>query len=99
QGGGAAAANTAGLESLGTVAYEPLWWFRRRGNQGGGGGGLRRRQNAIGAPGSGARPPSPGTIQRNGGGRPGGGIFARRPRSAGAKPRKSSRRERSMSRS
>src|SRR5499426_3262416 len=32
QGGGAA--NTAGLESLGTVAYEPLWWFRRRENEG-----------------------------------------------------------------
>src|SRR6516165_10356539 len=27
QGGIVGAANTAGLESLGAVAYEPLWWF------------------------------------------------------------------------
>src|SRR5262249_48753799 len=32
QGGIVGAANAAGLESLGAVAYEPLWWFRRREN-------------------------------------------------------------------
>src|SRR5262249_8348757 len=42
------AANTAGLESLGTVAYEPLWWFHRREDQGGGGDGFGGRQTASG---------------------------------------------------
>src|SRR5262245_62554910 len=51
QGGGAA--NTAGLESLGTVAYEPLWWLRRREIQGVGVEGLSGRKIAIGRPGSG----------------------------------------------
>src|SRR5262249_31625244 len=53
QGGGAA--NTAGLESLGTMAYEPLWWFRRRENEGVGADGLRGRKMAIGPQGSGTR--------------------------------------------
>src|SRR5262249_28385239 len=43
------------LESLGAVAYEPLWWFRRRENQGVGGDGLRGPKIAIGPQGSGAR--------------------------------------------
>src|SRR5262249_3907613 len=47
--------NTAGLESLGTVAYEPLWWFRRRENQGVGADGLRGGKIAIGPQGSGTR--------------------------------------------
>src|SRR5262249_37711555 len=54
QGGVVGAANTLGLESLGTVGYEPLWWFRRGGNQGGGAGGVRGRQVAGGARGRGA---------------------------------------------
>jgi len=29
QGGVISAATTAGLESLGTIFYEPYWWFRR----------------------------------------------------------------------
>ena len=52
QGGVVGAANTAGLESLGTVAYEPLWWFRRRENQGVGADGLRGRKIAIGPQGN-----------------------------------------------
>src|SRR5258708_35787665 len=64
QGGGVGAANTAGLESLGTVAYEPLWWFRRRENQGVGADGLRGRKIAVGPQGSGARALSLGLIKR-----------------------------------
>jgi len=55
QGGVVGAANTAGLESLGAVAYEPLWWFHRRENQGVGADGLRGRKIAIGPQGSGTR--------------------------------------------
>ena len=55
QGGVIGAANTAGLESLGTLAYEPLWWFHRRENQGVGVDGLRGRKIAIGPQGRGTR--------------------------------------------
>jgi TRAP-type uncharacterized transport system substrate-binding protein len=55
QGGVVGAANTPGLESLGTVAYEPLWWFRRSEDQGVGADGLRGRKIAIGPQGSGTR--------------------------------------------
>src|SRR5260370_35701542 len=55
QGGVVGAANTAGLESLGTVAYEPLWGVRRRGKPGVGARGLRGRTIAIGPAGAGAR--------------------------------------------
>src|SRR5262249_6040355 len=64
QGGGAA--NTAGLESLGTVACEPVWWVRRRENEGVGGDGLRGRKMAIGLPGSGTRALSLELIKRFG---------------------------------
>ena len=49
------AADTPGLESLGTVVYEPLWWFRRSEDQGVGADGLRGRKIAIGPQGSGTR--------------------------------------------
>src|SRR5262249_38265953 len=52
QGGVVGAANTAGLESLGTVAYEPLWWVHRPENQGVGADGFRGRQILDGPPGS-----------------------------------------------
>jgi TRAP-type uncharacterized transport system substrate-binding protein len=55
QGGVIGVANTAGLESLGTLAYEPLWWFHRRENHGVGADGLRGRKIAIGPQGSGTR--------------------------------------------
>src|SRR6478736_5501350 len=64
--GGGGGANTAVLESLGTVAYEPLWWFRRREIQGVGAEGLRGRKIAIGPPGSGTRALSLELIKRNG---------------------------------
>ena len=95
QGGVVGAANTAGLESLGTVAYEPLWWFRRSENQGVGADGLRGRKIAIGPPGSGTRVLSLELIKRTGTERQSANSW----RWARAKPRKSSRRERSMSRS
>src|SRR5262249_59855855 len=78
QGGGGA--NTAGLESLGTVAYEPLWWFRRRENEGVGTDGLRGRKMAIGPPGSGTRALSLELIKRFGMERQGGGLFGLGPR-------------------
>src|SRR5262245_3331042 len=83
QGGGAA--NTAGLESLGTVAYEPLWWFRRREIQGVGAEGLRGRKIAIGPPGSGTRALSLELIKRNGMERQVGELLALSPREAAEK--------------
>jgi NMT1 family protein len=81
QGGGGA--NTAGLESLGTVAYEPLWWFRRREIQGVGAEGLRGRKIAIGPPpGSGTRALSLELIKRNGMERQVGELLALAPREA-----------------
>src|SRR6516225_4915891 len=64
--GGIVGANTAGLESLGAVAYEPLWWFRRRENQGVGADGLRGRKVAVGPQGSGTRALSLELIKRTG---------------------------------
>src|SRR5262249_60390667 len=80
--GGAGAANTAGLESLGAVACEPLWWFRRREIQGVGAEGLRGRKIAIGPPGSGTRALSLELIKRNGMERQVGELLALSPREA-----------------
>src|SRR5215471_12657259 len=66
QGGVVGAANTAGLDSLGTVAYEPLWWFHRPENQGVGADGLRGRKVVIGPEGSGTRALSLELIKRIG---------------------------------
>src|SRR6516164_6249995 len=66
QGGVIGVANTAGLESLGTLEYEPLWWFRRRENQGVGADGLRGRKVAIGPQGSGTRALTLELIKRTG---------------------------------
>ncbi|MFZ0425097.1 MAG: TAXI family TRAP transporter solute-binding subunit [Xanthobacteraceae bacterium] len=54
QGGTVSKADSAGLESLGTVAYEPLWLFYR-GEIGAGMQALRGRRVSIGPEGSGAR--------------------------------------------
>jgi TRAP transporter TAXI family solute receptor len=83
--GGGGGANTAGLESLGTVAYEPLWWFRRRENEGVGADGLRGRKIAIGPPGSGTRALSLELIKRNGMERQVGELLALGPREAAEK--------------
>jgi len=85
QGGVVGAENTAGLESLGTVAYEPLWWFRRRENQGVGAGGLRGRKIAIGPQGSGTRALSLELIKRTGMERQVGELLALGPNEAADK--------------
>jgi len=48
QGGIPGAGDTSGLESLGTVFYEPLWWFRKRESQGAGVDSLRGQKISIG---------------------------------------------------
>jgi TRAP transporter TAXI family solute receptor len=55
QGGVITAATAPGLESLGTIFYEPYWWFRRSDIKEVGVGGLRGRRISIGAEGSGTR--------------------------------------------
>src|SRR5215471_14902092 len=85
QGGVVGAANTAGLESLGTVAYEPLWWFHRPENQGVGADGLRGRKIVIGPPGSGTRALSLELIKRTGMERQIGELLALGPREAAEK--------------
>ena len=48
QGGIPGAGDTSGLESLGTVFYEPLWWFHKRDIRGEGIDGLRGRRYRLG---------------------------------------------------
>src|SRR5262245_40015970 len=55
QGGAISDKNTSGLESLGTVFYEPMWWFRRREIEAAGVAGLLGRKISIGPEGSGTR--------------------------------------------
>jgi TRAP transporter TAXI family solute receptor len=55
QGGVVSAATKSGLESLGTVFYEPYWWFRRSEIKESGVDGLRGRRISIGPEGSGTR--------------------------------------------
>ncbi|HVI13512.1 MAG TPA: TAXI family TRAP transporter solute-binding subunit [Pseudolabrys sp.] len=66
QGGIAGAGSKSGLESLGTLFYEPLWWFRRREIQGVGVDGLRGRRVSIGPEGSGTRALALDLIKRTG---------------------------------
>ena len=55
QGGIPGGGDTSGLESLGTLFYEPLWWLRRREIGGEGVDALRGRTISIGPEGSGTR--------------------------------------------
>ena len=55
QGGIPGAGDTSGLESLGTVFYEPLWWFHKRDIRDEGVDGLRGQKISIGPEGSGTR--------------------------------------------
>ena len=55
QGGVIDAATASGLESLGTIFYEPYWWFRRSEIKESGVAGLRGRRISIGPEGSGTR--------------------------------------------
>src|SRR5262249_23320740 len=63
QGGVVGAANTAGLESMGTGAYEPVWVFRRPPNQAVGAYRLSGRKRVVRPVGSGARALSLGLIK------------------------------------
>src|SRR5262245_41275174 len=85
QGGVIGAENAAGLESLGTLAYEPLWWFHRRENQGVGADSLRGRKIAIGPEGSGTRALSLELIRRTDLEGHIGGLLALEPREAAEK--------------
>lgn len=55
QGGVIGAATASGLESLGTMFYEPYWWFRRSEITETGIAGLRGRRISVGPEGSGTR--------------------------------------------
>ena len=55
QGGIPGAGDTSGLESLGTLFYEPMWWLHRREIAGEGIDALRGRTISIGPEGSGTR--------------------------------------------
>jgi TRAP transporter TAXI family solute receptor len=55
QGGSVDAGQKSGLESLGTLFYEPMWWFHRREIQGVGVSSLLGRKISIGPEGSGTR--------------------------------------------
>ena len=55
QGGTIGAGKTSGVESLGTVFYEPMWWFRRREIEAVGVAGLLGKKISIGTEGSGTR--------------------------------------------
>ena len=85
EGGVISAGNTSGVESLGTVFYEPLWWFRRREIQDSGADGLRGRKISIGPEGSGTRALSLQLIKRTGIEQQVGELLDLAPRAAGEK--------------
>src|SRR3974390_1177963 len=66
EGGIPGAGYVTGLESLGTVFYEPLWWFQKREVRAEGVDTLRGRRISIGPQGSGTRAPSLQMIKRTG---------------------------------
>jgi TRAP-type uncharacterized transport system substrate-binding protein len=55
EGGILSAADTSGVESLGTIFYEPLWWFHKREILGEAANRLRGQKISIGPEGSGTR--------------------------------------------
>jgi TRAP-type uncharacterized transport system substrate-binding protein len=85
QGGIPGSGDTAGLESLGTVFYEPMWWFRRREVQGIGSESLRGRKVSIGPEGSGTRALALDLMKRTGSGSQMAEVLALAPQSAGDK--------------
>src|SRR5262249_49080342 len=66
EGGILSAADTAGVESLGTVFYEPLWWFHKREIRGQEASRLRGQRISIGPEGSGTRALSRQLLKRTG---------------------------------
>lgn len=77
--------DTSGLESLGTVFYEPLWWFHKREIRGVGVDGLRGQKVSIGPEGSGTRALSLELAKRTGMERQVDEWLALPPRAAGEK--------------
>jgi TRAP-type uncharacterized transport system substrate-binding protein len=66
EGGIGGGADESGLQSLGTIFYEPLWWFHRREIEAAGPDALRGRKVSIGPQGSGTRALSEELIRRSG---------------------------------
>ena len=85
EGGILSAADTSGVESLGTVFYEPLWWFHRREIQGEEANRLRGQRISIGPEGSGTRALSLQLLKRTGMEAQIGELLALEPREAGRK--------------
>jgi len=85
QSGIVGAENTSGVESLGTVFYEPMWWFHRREIQGVGLDGLRGRKVSIGPEGSGTRALALELLKRAGVEQQVGELLALEPRAAAEK--------------
>jgi TRAP-type uncharacterized transport system substrate-binding protein len=85
QGGIPGTGDTSGLESLGTVFYEPLWWFNKREIRGEGTDGLRGRKISIGPEGSGTRALAIELMKRTGSARQMGEVLALAPRAAAEK--------------
>jgi len=85
QGGIIGAGTTLGLESLGTLFYEPLWWFRRREVTGVGTEGLLGRKISVGPEGSGTRALAMALIRRAGIEKQVGELFPLAPRETAEK--------------
>jgi TRAP-type uncharacterized transport system substrate-binding protein len=87
EGGIPTAADTSGVESLGTVFYEPLWWFHKRETEtrGEDANRLRGKRISIGPEGSGTRALALQLLKRTGMETQVGELLALEPREAGAK--------------
>jgi TRAP-type uncharacterized transport system substrate-binding protein len=85
QGGTTTEKDSPGLESLGTVSYEPLWFFYRAALRGNGLQGLRGRRISIGPEGSGTRALSLELLAQNGIDQRFARLFGFTPREAGEK--------------
>jgi TRAP-type uncharacterized transport system substrate-binding protein len=85
EGGILSAADTSGVESLGTVFYEPLWWFHKREIRGEEANSLRGQRVSIGPEGSGTRALALQLLKRTGMEAQVGELLALEPREAGEK--------------
>src|SRR5215471_7867939 len=85
EGGILSAADTSGVESLGTVFYEPLWWFHKREILGEAANRLRGQRISIGPEGSGTRALTLELLKRTGMEPQVGELLALEPREAGEK--------------
>ena len=85
EGGILSAADTSGVESLGTVFYEPLWWFHKREILGEEANRLRGQRISIGPEGSGTRALALQLLKRTGMEAQVGELLALEPREAGKK--------------